>query len=173
MKIDVFERELEMNEYMNRFVNTEVFMNKCRQCRNYGQNWGCPPFDFDTKEWLGQFRKITIVCDKIDLSGETHESVTSFFRSHRSRLLGRIDELQILHPGSSRLALAGCDECGDLGCSRPLGLPCRHPDKCFRSLESLGGDVALITKELFGFELLWPKDGKLPEYYMFVGALLY
>ena len=64
-------------------------------------------------------------------------------------------------------------ECGDLGCSRPLGLPCRHPDKCFRSLESLGGDVALITKELFGFELLWPKDGKLPEYYMFVGALLY
>ena len=83
------------------------------------------------------------------------------------------DELQILHPGSSRLALAGCDECGDLGCSRPLGLPCRHPDRCFRSLESLGGDVALITKELFGFELLWPKDGKLPEYYMFVGALLY
>ena len=78
MKIDVFERELAMNEYMNCFVNTEVFMNKCRQCRNYGQNWGCPPFDLDTEEWLGQFRKITIVCDKIDLSGETHESVTSF-----------------------------------------------------------------------------------------------
>ena len=48
--------------------------------------------------------------------------------------------------------------------TRPLGLPCRHPELVRPSLEAYGFDISRTTNELFGIELLWGKDGMLPKY---------
>ena len=41
------------------------------------------------------------------------------------------------------------------------------------SIESLGGDVDKTVEDIFGFKIQYAKDGKLPEYLIFVGGLLY
>ena len=73
--------------------------------------------------------------------------------------------------GAKRGAKQGAESSG--GCTRREGLPCRHPDKVRPSLESMGFDIGKTAKELFGLELKWASDGKLPEYYVLVGAVMY
>ena len=41
------------------------------------------------------------------------------------------------------------------------------------SIESLGGEVDRAIEEIFGYEILYAHDGKLPKYLIFVGGLLY
>lgn len=42
--------------------------------------------------------------------------------------------------------------------------PCRHPELVRPSLEACGFDIGRTTSELFGIELKWGADGKMPEY---------
>ena len=44
--------ELGVDEYISRFRDEKRFVEFCKQCPNYGNSWGCPPFDFDTGEFL-------------------------------------------------------------------------------------------------------------------------
>lgn len=41
------------------------------------------------------------------------------------------------------------------------------------SLESLGAYTDRVIEDLFGFEIKYAENGKLPEYLIFVGGLLY
>lgn len=41
------------------------------------------------------------------------------------------------------------------------------------SLESLGAYTDKTVEDYFGYEIKYAKDGKLPEYLIFVGGLLY
>ena len=43
---------LGVDEYISRFRDEKRFVEFCKQCPNYGNSWGCPPFDFDTGEFL-------------------------------------------------------------------------------------------------------------------------
>lgn len=58
-------------------------------------------------------------------------------------------------------------------CTRPEGLPCRHPDRVRPSLEACGFDIGRTTSELFGIELKWGAEGKLPEYLTLVCGLFH
>ena len=60
-----------------------------------------------------------------------------------------------------------------LGCTRNCGTPCRHPEKVRPSLEAFGFDIAKTLAELFNIELLWGKDGKLPEYLVLVSGFFH
>ena len=51
--------------------------------------------------------------------------------------------------------------------------PCKMPFKMRYSIESLGGKVDQTIEDLFGYKIKYAKDGKLPEYLIFVGGLLY
>lgn len=46
----------------------------------------------------------------------------------------------------------------------PRRNPCRHPELVRPSLEACGFDIGRTTSELFGIELKWGADGKMPEY---------
>ena len=46
-----------------------------------------------------------------------------------------------------------------------------EPRKC--NIEALGGDVDKTVEDLFECKILYAQNGKLPEYLMFVGGLLY
>ena len=39
-------------EYIRRFSNSECFIKYCKECRNYGKVWVCPPFSHDTMAGL-------------------------------------------------------------------------------------------------------------------------
>ena len=39
-------------DYIARFRDADRIAGYCRTCPNYGQSWGCPPFDFDAEEYL-------------------------------------------------------------------------------------------------------------------------
>jgi hypothetical protein len=47
------------------------------------------------------------------------------------------------------------------------------PFKMRYSLESLGAYVDRTVEDLFGYEIKYAGEGKLPEYLIFVGGLLY
>ena len=73
--------------------------------------------------------------------------------------------------GGRALAFAGeCLLCGDEKCTRPLGKPCRHPQKVRPSLEACGFDVNKIAEELLGIEIKWGHDNKMPEYLLLTCA---
>jgi hypothetical protein len=47
------------------------------------------------------------------------------------------------------------------------------PVKMRYSLESLGAYVDRTVEDIFGYKILYAHDGRLPEYLIFVGGLLY
>ena len=66
-----------------------------------------------------------------------------------------------------------CLYCNDSECTRKRNHPCLHPDKVRPSLSAFGFDIGRTFSELFGIELLWGKDGILPEYLMLVSGLFH
>lgn len=46
--IENFTANISVDEYISRFRDEKRFVEFCKQCPNYGNSWGCPPFDFDT-----------------------------------------------------------------------------------------------------------------------------
>ena len=69
------------------------------------------------------------------------------------------------------LFLGKCNLC--MKCTREFGMPCKMPPRMRYSLESLGAYVDKTVEDYFGYEIKYAKDGKLPEYLIFVGGLLY
>ena len=72
---------------------------------------------------------------------------------------------------SQGLFLGKCNMC--MRCTREFGLPCKMPVKMRYPLEALGADVDRTVEDIFGYKILYAHDGKLPEYLIFVGGLLY
>ena len=58
-------------------------------------------------------------------------------------------------------------------CTRDFNLACKMPFKMRYSIEALGGDVDKTIEDLFECKILYAQNGKLPEYLLFVGGLLY
>ena len=50
--IENFTASIGVDEYISRFRDEKRFVEFCKHCPNYGNSWGCPPFDFDTGEFL-------------------------------------------------------------------------------------------------------------------------
>ncbi|WP_400216447.1 DUF2284 domain-containing protein, partial [Methanobrevibacter smithii] len=69
------------------------------------------------------------------------------------------------------LFMGNCNLC--MRCTKTIGMPCKMPFKLRYSIESLGGDVDKTVEDTFGYKIIYAKDGKLPEYMIFVGGLLY
>ena len=42
--------DVDVSEYYDKYVDIEKFLEICKECDQYGNNWGCPPFDFDPNE---------------------------------------------------------------------------------------------------------------------------
>ncbi|MPM79590.1 hypothetical protein SDC9_126629 [bioreactor metagenome] len=64
---------------------------------------------------------------------------------------------------SVSLAWGKCYICNE--CTRKHSKKCRYEDDLRYSIESLGGNVDKLSKDLFNIELKWAQRGKLPKYY--------
>ena len=82
----------------------------------------------------------------------------------RRRLEQQLLGMERQYGGLSFAYVGTCLHCPEGTCTRPDGKPCRHPELVRPSLEACGFDIGKTTAELFGIDLKWGTDGKLPEY---------
>lgn len=186
-----------MEDYLRDYVDVPRFLGLCTQCSNYGNRWSCPPFDFDPLDHLRQFSAVRVVARKVSPIGdwrfgeatgespsapaqgptftgenaENYDHVWQMLSTVKADLEAELFRMEEQFPGSRLLSGGSCYKCNQ-GCTRPAGLPCRHPEMMRYSIEALGGDVEKIAADLLDSPLIWSKAGELPPYYMLVGGLL-
>ena len=172
--------DLNMDDFYEKYVDIEKFSKLCEDCEDYGMNWSCPPFDFDPNDIWKSYNKIKIIAFKYNFTEEalsqefSDEELAMFIKRlerTKLKLMNVIYGLELENPGSLGLFLGKCNLC--MGCTRQFGMPCKMPFKMRYSIESLGGDVDNVIEDIFKTPILYAKDGKLPEYMIFVGGLLY
>ena len=49
-KIENFQAEVPMEEYVKECVDVATFLEFCKECSNYGKLWCCPPYTFDVEK---------------------------------------------------------------------------------------------------------------------------
>ena len=171
--------DVDVKEYCESYVNFDEVSKLCiEEQEMLGYNWNYPPFDFDVNDIWGAYNKLKIIAFKIDFSPEELEHNFSdreleFVLKRFERIKGRLmNEIYMLEDENSLgLFLGKCNLC--MRCTREVGIPCKMPIKMRYSLESLGAYVDKTIEDIFGYEILYAHDGKLPEYLIFVGGLLY
>lgn len=174
------EREVPLAEYRAQCVDVPKFLGYCAACPNYGGTWSCPPFDFDPQEIWDRYDRILLRAVKVPVPAELREKVLSpqeiNGESHallapiKHDLLSSLLEQERATPGSLALSAGRCQECQV--CTKASSQPCRQPERMRHSIESLGGDVGKTLSLYLGQELLWGREGHLPEYYILLGGLL-
>lgn len=164
-----------VEDYIAVFRDEARFIELCKQCPNYGNSWGCPPFDFDTGDFLRQYRYAHIMATKIIPKGKNipfRESQALVY-PERVRIERDLLEMERYYDGRAFAYIGSCLHCNGAECRRKCNKPCLHPAKVRPSLEAFGFDIGRTLSELFGTKLLWGKDGILPEYLVLVSAFLH
>ena len=156
-------------------ISRKNFIELCEKCPNFGCSWGCPPFDFDTDEFLRQYKYAHLMATKIipDRNDIPVEMTQEFIRPERVRIEKELLEMERKYGGRGFAYVGKCLYCSGSECTRKRNRPCLHPDKVRPSLEAFGFDIGRTLSELFGIRLLWGKDGILPEYLMLVSGLFH
>ena len=164
--VEEFFTELPAAEYIARFRDAERVGGYCRECPNYGQSWGCPPFGFDVGAYLTQYTTALLIATKItpERADIPLTEAGRLMRPERQRLEERLLGMERQHGGRAFAYVGTCLYCPEGSCTRPEGKPCRHPELVRPSLEACGFDIGKTTEELFGIGLKWGVNGCLPEY---------
>lgn len=172
MKIETFEKTINVEDYIEGYVNVEEFLEYCKACENYDRKWSCPSYDFDPVDYWRQFDELYVVGKKMILEEEEKEHCRDLFRQVKEEMTAELYSEEEKYPESRSLSAGSCTICGEDNCSKKNGEPCRFPDKMRYSIESLGGNVGLTASRLLGIELQWMEAGKAPDYFVLVGGLL-
>lgn len=172
-KAEDFFADIPVQDYISRFRDSSRFMECCKACGNFGKSWGCPPFDLDQLEYLNQWRNVHLWAVKItpDEPGLPLSACQDFIRPERIRVERAQLEMEKQYDGRSFAYVGKCLYCDS--CTRPQGLPCRHPDLVRPSLEAFGFDIGKTLNELFGIEIQWGRDNQMPPYLTLVSAFFH
>ena len=168
-------------DYIRGYRDEKMFLPFCEQCPQYGKRWSCPPYGFDTSEYISHYKYVFIIGTKISFDEQLRKSCTSQDESNRitrealegaCRVMAKKHlELEKRYPNSLSFVGARCFLCEPEPCARLSDEPCRHPDEMRHALESIGFDIGKTTQQLLDIELQWGKGGRLPQYTTLVTAL--
>lgn len=172
--------KMEMEKYINEYVNIEEFIEYCKECEGYNKIWSCPDYDFNAKGYWEKFDYIHILGNKIEFYDEvieekrTNEELKKFMDEVLTKEKQKLAEIlynsESEYPGSISLSAGSCHLC-DV-CERVYERPCKYPDEMRYSMESLGANVGKTCSKLLKIELLWAEEDKLPKYFILISALL-
>lgn len=173
-RADDFTATLPVAEYMARFRDVPRFLDCCRQCRNFGKSWACPPYDFDVDRTMDGYESAFFVAVRITPAERIPiGEAGALLLPERKRLERRLLELE-KESGGRMFGFTGvCSFCPEGTCTRPSGEPCRHPELVRPSLEACGFNVAQTSEELLGLPMVWSNDGFVPAYLVLVGCLFH
>lgn len=171
--------DVDVSEFYENYVDFEKISKLCiEEQEMLGYNWNYPPFDFDTDDVWNSYNRLKIIAFKIDFSVEELEHtfedreleiILKRFERMKVRFMNEIYALE--SEDAMGLFLGKCNLC--MRCTREFNMPCKMPFKMRYPLEALGADVDGAIEDLFGYKIQYAKDGKLPDYLIFVGGLLY
>lgn len=174
-----------LKEYREEYQDVDKFYGYCQKCQNFGQQWVCPPFDFDLNMILDQYQTVDIMgykmflpdelLDKTFTMSEQRDIGDKFMTQVRAIIDPELWDMEQMHPGSRAFYAGRCHLCDPYTCTRIADkpAPCRHPSKARNSLENFGFDLKRTAEELLRTPMLWGREGKLPPYYFFIAALMY
>lgn len=169
---------ISMDDYIHRFRDAERVAGYCRECHNYGRHWGCPPFAYSVENELNSYHEVLLVAARIYPKAQ-HLPLEMGMRCLwpvRLELEKLVRSLETVLDGRA-MGLAGqCSYCGaqpdnqhaGRPCTKPKGLPCRHPEMVRPSLEAWGFDISKTAEQLLQIPILWSTDGLTPEYFTLV-----
>ena len=170
-----------VNELIHRYRDTEKFLAYCKECNKYNACWSCPPFDFNTDEYLTSRQIAYIIGTKIILDKETIDNnqgwdkctkiAYEIIEKVREGLDNVLLQLEEQYPESKAFFAGSCHTCPIGKCTRITGKACISPERIRPSLEALGFDVSKIAAELLNIEMKWSREGILPEYFTLVSGL--
>ncbi len=177
---------ISLMEYRKRYQHIEQFIECCKRCHNYAQQWVCPPYECDIQEELKPYHHVDIFGHQIVLSPSLKvrkynnpEEQTKIISQIMSWARHETDPMMLRlegeHPRSRACYAGSCKLCPEGACTRiatPQS-PCRHPEEARHSLENYGFDLGKTASELLGIPMLWGRDGYLPDYYLLISGLLY
>lgn len=164
---------IQATTYINAYRDVDKFIGFCKQCGEYGNCWSCPPFSFDTEEYLSGYENVLIIGTKITPDAPLlldEQAGRDIIALERSKLDNALLALERRYPSGKAFFAGFCNSCGKESCTRNQGKPCRHPQNMRPSLESLGFDIGRTASDLLGIELKWSSDGTLPEYLTLVSG---
>ena len=180
MEMKWLHAQMPVEQFLANYVDVPKFLHACSQCPNYGKIGSCPPYDFDVLEYWRGFQTLQLTAVQgfiapeernIEYSTEAlNAQVAKHFAVLRREMDARLEIQEQQTPQSRMLSAGKCLRCADCACAH--GLPCRFPEQLRYSIESLGGDVGGLLRDLFGVNLLWAENGHLPEYFVLAGGLL-
>lgn len=179
--MEEFEKLIPMQEYIEGFRDPERVRGYCRSCNRHSNCWACPPFGFDEELLLNRYGMISVRAVKLypecgGMSGVSPEEIRDVLgetvRTYREKDDARL--LKREESSGGRAFFAGtCLLCPQDGCSRIYGRPCVHPEKVRPSLEAFGFDMEATASRLFGIEMKWGAQGRMPEYLTLVSGLAF
>lgn len=170
--VQSLEASVSTAEYLDTCVDVEKFLGFCRECPSYNSSWSCPTFDFDPVSIWTRYDTLYLYARVlIPEQGTELSALLEAMGEEKAALLDQLLALEQAAPGSMVLSAGSCKLCAE-GCTRPVGAPCRKPEKMRHSIESLGGDVGKTAERYLQKPLCWIRDGQVPDYLFLVGGLL-
>lgn len=177
---EIYIKPSTIKELKNNFWDIEKFEGFCKQCKNYGKLWSCPPYNFSIEEYVDRYKYVYIVGVKIVFDEDTlssintKEKISSYTNETlhfmKNKIMNEMLKLEKLYPNSTSLSAGGCNLCEN--CSKLKNVQCIHPDLMRYSLESLGFDVGGVSSKLLNFELKWATETRLPDYFSLIAGIM-
>ena len=166
--------EISVEEYLEKYVNVNEFLECCKACPCYGTVWSCPPYDFDpVEDYWKKHKTLEVHGYKINFKPDvTVDESQKIMQRVKALMSKEMFEKEAEIPGSVSLSAGNCTVCGSGNCSRREGKPCRFARDMRYSIESIGGNVGKTVHDFLGCDLEWVEEGKVPSYYILVGGLL-
>ncbi|WP_113676041.1 DUF2284 domain-containing protein [Vallitalea guaymasensis] len=178
----------------------EEVLGYCKRCGNYGKNYSCPEFEFDTIRYLEPYNYATIILTEIDTQpikaqidrfgiGDFRSDVFNNYIKNKPNDVVDIksaismyafnniknqmtDKLIQIEKDIDNLVGLPPGSCTRCStCLKQQGKPCIYPETLRYSLEALGFMVSDIYKKCFDLELGWTK-GELPVAFNSCSALM-
>jgi predicted metal-binding protein len=157
---------------VQQFVHNPGFRLACETCPNYLKNLSCPPYSPVFKDYLNEMQKARVICLRIpqDLMEGTssEERFRRSFRKGKGLLTRELGDYR-----KKGFLIAGCGACRACPvCALEEGeKECRNPEHRIYSLESLGTNLAALTRRCFDFDLEWSSPESAATFVCAIGAV--
>lgn len=156
------------NTFLKKYLDFEYFTNLCKTgCPNYKTSWACPPnspkFDDFAKGYKYSiiFIGYSTLKDDNDLS-QVHTNLKNILTPMLVKVEDKLDGVLTSFGGS-------CSRCKT--CAYINNEPCYFPNLMRYSMEAMGINLDLMSKEMFNHSISWDSNSK-DKYCTVIGSVL-
>lgn len=174
---------INVSNILKDYIDVPKFITFCKECPKYNKIWSCPEHDFDVIEYWNHYDTAELHLSLINYDSENimeqcnYDEWKSIIWQASSTEKAKMSEYLLkqekINDDCVSLSSGSCKICGEENCMKIKSKPCCNPDKMRYSIESLGGDVVKLAKDVFDVELEWMTKENFPDHTILMGGLLF